>query len=83
MNVGVHVCVILNDVFSQYRPGIGVKILGLTLLKFFVLACGGCPLKGLFPVSIPTEACRDNPSYPGSLSHELFADQIAFLSDGI
>ena len=34
MNVGVHVCVILNDVFSQYRPGIGVKILGLTLEIF-------------------------------------------------
>ena len=33
----------------------GIKILGLALLKFFVLACGACPFKGLFLMSIPIE----------------------------
>ena len=32
-----------------------IRILGLAVLKFFLLACGGCPFKGLFPMSVPRE----------------------------
>ena len=35
-----------------------IRILGLAVLKFFLLACGGCPFKGLFPMSVPRELER-------------------------
>ena len=46
---------LLHDGFSYYRPGESIRILGLAVLKFFLLACGGCPFKGLFPMSVLRE----------------------------
>ena len=42
-------------VFHNIGPGVGIRILGLAVLKFFLLACGGCPFKGLLPMSSPRE----------------------------
>ena len=41
--------------FCTIGPDVSIRILGLTALKFFLLACGGCPFKGLLPISIPRE----------------------------
>ena len=61
----------------------GIKILGLALLKFFVLACGACPFKGLFLMSIPIEPVGVFHHLPAFSPCYLFADRIAILSDGI
>ena len=42
-------------VFRDIGPGVGIRIPGLAVLKFFLLACGGCPFKGLLPMSSPRE----------------------------
>ena len=42
-------------IFRNIGPGVGVRILGLAVLKFFLLAYGGCPFKGLLPMSSPRE----------------------------
>ena len=54
MNVGVHVPFWMT-VFHNIGPGVGIRILGLAVLKFFLLACGSCPFKGLLPMSSPSE----------------------------
>ena len=43
------------EVFLNVGAGVGIRILGLAVLKFFLLACGGCPFKGLLPMSVPRE----------------------------
>ena len=42
-------------VFCNVGPGVGIRILGLALLTLLVLACTGCPFKGLLPMSVPRE----------------------------
>ena len=54
MYVGVHVPFWMT-VFRNIGPGVGIRILGLAILKFFLLACGSCPFKGLLPMSSPRE----------------------------
>ena len=44
--------------FCAIGPDVSIRILGLAVLKFFLLACGGCPFKGLFPMSVPRELER-------------------------
>ena len=41
VNIGAHVSFWIM-VFCNISPGVGIKILGLALLKFFLLDCGGC-----------------------------------------
>ena len=50
VNAGVSVSFWMT-IFRNIGPGVGVRILGLAVLKFFLLACGGCPFKGLLPMS--------------------------------
>ena len=57
VNAGVSVSFWMT-IFRNIGPGVGVRILGLAVLKFFLLACGGCPFKGLFPMSVPRELER-------------------------
>ena len=54
----------------------GIRILGLALLTFLVLACAGCPFKELLPMSVPREHDGGGgfPSSPRTLLHVLFAD---------
>ena len=54
VNAGVSVSFWMT-IFRNIGPGMGVRILGLAVLKFFLLACGGCPFKGLLPMSSPRE----------------------------
>ena len=63
-------------VFHNTGWGVGTRILGLALLKFFALACGcpwSCPFKGLLPMCIHREHEGSVPSSPSSLLHALFA----------
>ena len=59
-------------VFCNTGWGVGIRILGLALLKFFALVCGcpwDCPFKGLLPMCIHREHEGSVPSSPGSLLH--------------
>ena len=53
VNVGVHVSFWVM-VFHNRDPRVDIKILGLSLSKFLVLAYRGCPFSGLLPISTST-----------------------------
>ena len=65
--------------FCNVGLGVGIRILGLALLTFLVLACAGCPFKELLPMSVPRKHDGGRewggvPSSPRTLLHVLFAD---------
>ena len=69
-------CVILNGdfFFGNIGPGVGIRMLGLAVLKFFLLAYGGCPLQGLLPMSIPMGLVWGFHHHLALFPHFLFAD---------
>ena len=73
VNVGVHVSFCMT-VFCNIGPGVGIRMLGLAVLKFFLLAYGGCPLQGLSPMSIPMGLVWGFHHHLALFPHFLFAD---------
>ena len=57
-SVGVHFSFWMT-VFCKIEPCLGMRILRLAVLKFFLLSCGGCHFKGLLPISVPREHERE------------------------
>ena len=73
VNVGVHVSFCMT-VFCNIGPGVRIRMLGLAVLKFFLLAYGGCPLQGLLPMSIPMGLVWGFHHHLALFPHFLFAD---------
>ena len=68
--------VIMSEGFHNIGPGVGIRLLGLTVLKFLFWPVEAVPSRGCCQYLLPGNV-KGAPSSPGSLLHVLFADRMA------